>query len=166
MNRIFAWAILIVLMYAVQSSLLTYIDYKGISPNLMLLLTVSTAFLHGYRQGILMGLATGFLQDLTTGSYFGCSIFSYMVIGWFFGKFSDRIFKEQLLFPVLSAPLATFIHCSIMAVLLWMIGYKIELMYGIKHILQPMIFYQVAFSWLVHKIAYDFDNFLKTRNFR
>ena len=163
LNVIFSWTFLIILMYALQTSLLPFIGYNGITANLMLLLTVSTAFLKGYKHGVLMGLVTGFLQDVTSGSYFGCSIFSYMLIGWLFGKFSDRIFKEQLLFPILSAPLSTAMHCFIMAVLISLIGYKIDLMYGIQNILRPMIFYQVAFSWIVHKITYDFDKFLSNR---
>lgn len=164
LREIFSWAFLIILMYAAQTSLLPYIGYNGISANLMLLLTVSTAFLNGYRHGVLMGLATGFLQDVTTGSYFGCTIFSYMLIGWLFGIFSDRVFKEQLLFPVIGAPLAAFMHCAIMAMLIYTIGYQIDLTYGIQNILRPMIFYQVAFSWIVHKIAYEFDKFLKRRD--
>lgn len=152
---------MIVFMYAAQTSLLPYIGYNGVSVNLMLLLTVSTAFLYGYRHGILMGLITGFLQDVTTGSYFGCSIFSYMIIGWFFGKFSDRIFKEQLLFPILSAPLAAGMYFLLMEMLLTLIGYDIDFVQSVQTILYPMIFYQVAFSWLVHKLAYDFDKFAK-----
>ena len=165
LNVILSWTFLIILMYALQTSLLPFIGYNGITANLMLLLTVSTAFLKGYKHGVLMGLVTGFLQDVTTGSYFGCSIFSYMLIGWLFGKFSDRIFKEQLLFPVLSAPLATFMHCVIMAGLIFLIGYKIDLQYGIQNILRPMIFYQVAFSWIVHKVTYDFDKFLNQHEY-
>ncbi len=165
LSKIFSWAFLIILMYAAQTSLLPYIGYNGISANLMLLLTVSTAFLNGYKHGVLMGLATGFLQDVTTGSYFGCTIFSYMLIGWLFGKFSERIFKEQLLFPVLSAPIAAFMHCSIMAVLIYLIGYQIDLTYGVQNILQPMIFYQIVFSWIVYKIVYNFDKFLKRRDY-
>ncbi len=163
LNVIFSWAILIILMYAVQTSLLPFIGFNGVSANLMLLLTVSTAFLKGYKHGILMGLVTGFLQDITSGSYFGCAIFSYMIIGWFFGKFSDRIFKEQLLFPILSAPLAAAIHFFIMNFLISLIGYKINFLYSVQNILQPLIFYQVAFSWLIHKIAYDFYKFIKRR---
>ena len=160
-NVMLLWAILIILMYAAQTSLLPYIGYHGVSANLMLLLTVSTAFLRGYRHGVLMGLITGILQDFTTGSYFGCASFSYMIIGCFFGKFSERIFKEQLLFPVLSAPLAAGMYFFIMTFLLMLIGYKIDLLHSIQTILQPLIIYQVAFSWLVHKLAYDFDNFAK-----
>ncbi|MBQ7704816.1 MAG: rod shape-determining protein MreD [Selenomonadaceae bacterium] len=156
MNVILSWAVLIILMYAAQTSLLPYIGYNGVSANLMLLLTVSTAFLRGYRHGVLMGLITGILQDFTTGSFFGCSIFSYMLIGLFFGKFSDRIFKEQLLFPVLSAPLAAAMYFFIVTGLLFLIGYKIDFLHMIHTILQPLIIYQVAFSWIVHKIAYDF----------
>ena len=161
LNIIFSWAILIILMYAAQTSLLPYIGYNGVSVNLMLLLTVSTAFVHGYRHGVLMGLVTGMLQDFTTGSYFGCSIFSYMIIGLFFGKFSDRIFKEQLLFPVLSAPLAATMYFFIVTSLLFLIGYKIDFLHMIQTILQPLIIYQVAFSWLIHKVVYDFDKFAK-----
>ena len=166
MNIIISWAILIVLMYAAQTSLLPYIGYNGISANLMLLLTVSTAFLRGYRHGVLMGLITGILQDFTTGSYFGCTIFSYMIIGGFFGKFSDRIFKEQLLFPVLSAPLAATMYFFMMTLLLTLIGYKIDFLNSVQTILEPMIFYQITFSWIVHKIAYDFSRFSKRYLFR
>lgn len=161
LNILIAWAFLIILMYAIQTSLLPYIGYNGVSANLMLLLTVSTAFLHGYRHGILMGLVTGFLQDVTSGGYFGCAIFSYIIIGWFFGKFSDRIFKEQLLFPMLSAPLAAAMYFLIMILLLTMIGYNVNFLHMVQTVLQPMIFYQVAFSWLIHKVAYDFDKFTK-----
>ena len=161
LNIYLAWAILIILMYALQTSLLPYIGYNGVSANLMLLLTVSTAFVHGYRHGVIMGLITGLLQDFTTGSYFGCSIFSYMLIGGFFGKFSDRIFKEQLLFPVLSAPLAATMYFFIVTVLLFLIGYKVNFLQMIQTILQPLIIYQVAFSWLVHKVVYDFDKIFK-----
>lgn len=157
LNIFFSWTLLIVLMYAAQTSLLPYIGYNGVSANLMLLLTVSTAFLRGYRHGVLMGLITGILQDFTTGSFFGCSIFSYMIIGLFFGKFSDRIFKEQLLFPVLSAPLAAAMYFFIVTSLLFLIGYKIDFQLMIQNILFPLLLYQIAFSWLVHKIAYDFD---------
>lgn len=163
MNVIILWAVLIILIYSTQTSLLPFIGFNGVSANLMLLLTVSTAFLHGHRYGVLMGLVTGFLQDLTTGSYFGCAIFSYMIIGWFFGKFSDRIFKEQLLFPMLSAPLAAAMYFFMMTALITLIGYEIDFFHSVQTILRPMIFYQVAFSWIVHKIVYDFDKFVKRR---
>ena len=159
MKIVISWTILIVLMYTLQTSLLPFFDYNGVSANLMLLLTVSTAFVYGHRQGILMGLITGTLQDFTTGSFFGCTILSYMIIALFFGKFSDRFFKEQIFFPMLSAPVAAIMYFFIMTALLFLLGYRIDVVHTIQTILQPLIVYQVIFSWIVHKIVYSFYKF-------
>ena len=159
MKMVISWTILIVLMYTLQTSLLPFIGYNGVSANLMLLLTVSTAFIHGYRQGVLMGLITGTLQDFTTGSFFGCTILSYMIIGLVFGKFSGPFFKDQMFFPVLSAPVAATMYFFIMAGLLFLLGYRINLTQSIQTILQPLIIYQVIFSWAVHKVVYSFYKF-------
>ena len=159
MKMVISWTVLITLLYTLQTSLLPFLSYNGVSANLMLLLTVSTAFIHGYRQGVLMGLVTGTLQDFTTGSFFGCTILSYMLIGLIFGKFSDRIFKEQIFFPVLSAPIAAIMHFFIMTALLFLLGYRIDLTRSIQTILQPLIVYQILFSWIIHKIVYTFYKF-------
>lgn len=161
MKFVISWAVLITLMYTAQTSLLTYINYNGVSVNLMLLLTVSTAFVHGYDKGVAMGFATGLLQDLTAGGFFGCATLSYMIIGFVFGKFSGYIFKEQLFFPIASAPLAAAMHFLIMTGLIYMLGYKINIIQSIESTLMPFICYQIFFSWMVHKVVCDFNKFAK-----
>lgn len=147
----------IIAMYAAQTSLLTYLDYNGVSVNLMLLLTVSTAFLRGYYFGVAMGLLTGLLQDLTTGDFFGCATFAYITAGLIFGKFSERVVKEQFLIPVISAPVAAAIYFFITTGFICMLGYPLDIPNAINSILIPLIFYQVIFSLPVHKIVYEFD---------
>ncbi len=144
-------------MYAAQTSLLTYLDYNGVSANLMLLLTVSTAFLRGHYFGVAMGFCTGLLQDLTTGDFFGCATFAYMTAGLIFGKFSERVVKEQFLIPVISAPIAAAIYFFITTGFIFMIGYPIDILNTTDKVLIPLIFYQVIFSLPVHKIVYEFD---------
>ena len=150
----------ILAMYAAQSSLLTYLDYNGVSANLMLLLTVSTAFLRGHYFGVAMGFCTGLLQDLTTGDFFGCATFAYMTAGLVFGKFSERVVKEQFLIPVISAPIAAAIYFFITTGFILMFGYPLDILYAINKILIPLIFYQLIFSLPVHKIVYEFDKML------
>ena len=127
----------------------------------MLLLTVSTAFLLGSKKGVFMGFAAGLLQDLMTGSFFGCSIFSYMLIGLGCGKFATHVFREQFLMPVLTSIPAAAFHYAVMISFLFMFGYNIDLKSGAEHVLLPMIIYQFVFAWPVHKIVYTFDK--KTR---
>ena len=161
MKMIVSWTIIIVLMFTMQTSLLTFLDYNGVSVNLMLLLTVSVAFIHGWKYGVGMGFITGLLQDLSTGGYFGCATFSYMTIGFLFGKFSVHVFKDQFFFPVLSAPLAAVIHFFIMWILIFLIGYTVNIVYAVQNILIPFVIFQLIFAWLVHKVVFDFDKFAK-----
>lgn len=160
--KIFAmWAIFTSILYVLQTSLLPMLSYNGVSTNLMLLLTVSVAFLLGHRYGIFMGFAAGLLQDLTSGSYFGCDIFSYMLIGLLCGKFSDHIFKEQFLLPVLTSTVATVIHYFIIVMFIYLLGYNLNLKWNLQYTLVPMLCYQFVFAYPVHKLVFEFNKYVK-----
>ena len=161
MKMIISWAIIIFLAFTAQTSLFTYISFNGVSVNLMLLLVVSVAYIHGWKYGVAIGFVTGLLQDLTTGSFFGCAMFSYMTIGLLFGKFATRVFKEQFFFPVMSAPVAAVIYFAFMTALIYLLGYRIDLILSTQKILLPLVCYQLFFAWFIHKIVFDFDKFAK-----
>ena len=82
-----------------------------------------------------------------------------MTIGLFFGRFSKHVFKEQMFFPVLSAPMAAAIHFCIMSAFLFMLGMKPDLIQSVRTILIPFVLYQLVFSWFVHKVVKSFGNF-------
>ena len=67
-------------LYVLQTSFFPLIAYHSISPDFMLLVTTSYAFLKGMEKGTLMGFATGLLTDLATGTFFGIHAFSYMLL--------------------------------------------------------------------------------------
>ena len=161
MKMIISWTLIILLAYTAQTSLFSFIDFHGVSVNLMLLFVVSVAYIHGWKSGIAIGFATGILQDCATGSFFGCATFTYMTIGLLFGKFATRVFKEQFFFPVMSAPVAAVIYFAFMTAFIYLLGYKIDLIYSTKKILLPLVCYQLVFAAFVHKIVFDFDKFAK-----
>ena len=163
--RIFAlWAILTSIIYVLQYSFLPILfTYNGVSVNFMLLLTGSTAFLLGHRYGVFMGFASGLLQDLTTGSYFGCSIFSYMLLGFMFGKFSNHIFKEQFFLPVFSSIFAAAVHYFIMVMFVYLLGFKLNLQWSLLYTLVPMLCYQFAFAYPIHKLVFEFNNYINKK---
>ena len=56
-------ALAVIILYALQTSILPLIAYHGVTADLMLLFVTSTAFLKGVRVGALSGFAVGVLQD-------------------------------------------------------------------------------------------------------
>lgn len=153
-----AWA---VLLYVLQTSFLPLIAYRGISPDLMLLLTVSFAFLHGARYGSLMGFCAGLLDDLATGTFFGINIFSRTIIGFVCGRFSDQVFREQLLLPIFAALMATAVNYFITAAFIFMLGYSFNILNHIQTYLPVALYYQLLFAYPVHVLTIKVDKYIR-----
>ena len=163
MRIIGLWAMVLVLLYALQTSLLTFINFDGFSANLMLLLTVSVAFLRGHEKGAFFGFMAGLLQDATTGSYFGLATFSYMTIGLIFGKFSVNLFRDQSLLPVISSIPALVIHFAITIAFLFLLGWQIDLIRFLKFDFWPTAIMQVVLTYPVHRLVLSLNELSKRR---
>ncbi len=163
MRIIGLWAMVLILLYALQTSLLTFISFDGFSANLMLLMTVSVAFLRGHEKGAFFGFMAGLLQDATTGSYFGLAMFSYMTIGLIFGKFSVNLFREQSLLPVISSIPALALHFAITIAFLFMLGREIDLIRFWKFDFWPTAIMQVVLAYPIHRLVLSLNEFSKKR---
>ena len=157
------WAAFAAGLYVLQTSLLPIIAYHGVSPNLMLLLTVSFAFLRGTRQGGLMGFLTGLMQELSTGTFFGLCSFSQTLLGLFCGRFANRVFKEQFSLPVLTSLGATAFNYFILALLMVLLGYRFNLVGQLQFTLLPMLVYQLACAYPVHRVTYVLERRLREK---
>ena len=148
------WALLLVVSYALQTSLLSFINFDGFSANLLLLMTVSVSYLRGFKQGVFFGFIAGLLQDATSGSYFGLAILSYMTVALAFGKFSVNMFRDEALLPVITAIPALALHFAITIALLFLLGWQIDFVRLLKFDFWPAAITQVVLSWPVHRIVY------------
>jgi len=157
MKQFATWSAFVAILYVLQTSLLPLISFHGISVNFMLLLTVSYAFLRGVRQGVLMGFLTGLMEDLASGTFLGMNTLSQMVIALACGRMSNGVFKEQFFLPVLSSLVAAVANYFILATLMLLLGYRFNLLAQMQHMLLPMLIYQLAFAYPVHRLTYDLD---------
>lgn len=163
MKKFFKLALTILALYALQTSLLPLIAVNGISPDLMLLATVSYAFLRGAKQGALMGFCIGLLEDLSSGTFLGINAFTKLVIGLFFGRFSEGVFKEQFFLPVFASVGATLLNYFILAIIMLLLGYRFNPLGTMELALLPMLLYQLAFAYPVHRLLYELDKKLNKK---
>lgn len=154
MKKFGIWSAATVGLYVLQSSLLPWLSYHGLSTNLMLLWVVSFSFLKGHPMGVFMGFCAGLLQDLATGTFFGCNILSCMLLGYVCGRLSEGVFKEDFLLPILASTVASVTHYFIMFALMFLLGYRLNLSDSVHYTLVPMMFYQLALAYPVHRLAY------------
>ena len=163
MRKIGKWAAFAAALFVLQTSMLPLIAYHGVSVDLLLLLTVSVAFLRGAEQGAFMGFSLGLMQDLATGTFFGVNTLARTIIGFLFGQFSDRVFKEQFFLPVLASVAVTILNYFILSLLMVLLGYRFNLESHMQQILVPMLLYQLAFAYPVHYLAYRLDKRLEEK---
>ena len=153
MNTI-VWLSVIVTTIIIQSTLLPLIAFKGICPDMLLIVVVSYSLLSGKEKGVGMGFFAGLLQDLASGSIFGINTLSKLATGYFFGLAERQVFKEHILLPVTATAVATVFNGIVMFLVLFMLGYKVNIGSAFMNNIVPLVGYNVIIAIPVHYIVY------------
>ena len=72
--------IIFILAFAVQTTVLRYIAFNHVAPNLLLCLVIVFSFLYDKPFGILLGVIFGFFWDLSFGVYIGVSSIGLLIV--------------------------------------------------------------------------------------
>ena len=163
MKKCFIWAVCLMVLYILQSSLLPLIAYNGVSPDILLIVVISFSLLRGSHFGFLMGFSAGLLEDLASGTFFGMNTFCKMILGYVFGLVEHKVFKENFFLPIMSMVLATSLNYFISAFLMVLLGYRFNLMHHMEHILFPLLLYNAIFAFPVHKFVYKICELVKEK---
>ena len=111
LGRVAAIGALVVLAFALQTTLLEQATILGVVPQLVLVVVVALAYLDGERVGVVVGFAGGLLQDLSLppGSIVGLTALVYTMIGYGVGSFRNYTTGESIWTPVLAVTLSSFV---------------------------------------------------------
>lgn len=157
------WFLLLIVLYALQTSLLPIIAYNGQSPDLLLLFVVSFSLLEGPKYGTLMALGAGLLKGLASGTFFGIDAFSFVIIALFVGRFYNQVFREARFLPLVASAGATVAHYVIIVLFAFALGFRFSLLEHIQNFLLPMMVYQFIFSYPVHRLTVKMDTLTRTK---
>lgn len=97
----------------------------GAQPDLMFLAVVAWGLLSGGREGVIWGFVGGFLLSLFSGAPFALAPCVLMAVGALTGLGRARVYRTQLLFPVLAALIASVMHGLLWLSLLYVSGHTV-----------------------------------------
>lgn len=157
MKNFLCWLVLAAGLYVLNTSFLPLIFYRGVGPDLLLLVTVSFAFLRGRRMGAFMGFMTGLLEDLASGGLLGLNTFSNMLMGFACGVFSNRVLRDSFVLPIVAACVSTVSVFFIYELVFVLLGYGFYPLAHLKLKLLPMLFYNIIFAWPIHCVVHRTD---------
>jgi len=159
MRRVITLGLLIIINFSLQSTIFGFHDVSSISPNLMLILTMSFGLMRGRREGMLVGFFCGFLIDCFFSSVMGFYMFLYMIIGYVNGFFHKNYMIEDVLLPLIVIIVDEIVFNSVIFLIFFFLQNRLQFNgYFIKIILP-----ETLCTALLTIIVYKFYVFINKR---
>lgn len=132
--RYFIIAIIVLVNFIIESTILQHISIFGVVPNTSLIIIVCISILTGKKTGSVLGLLLGFLQDMFFYDVIGVHALIYFLIGYTIGLTDKKVFKENLFLPFVFTALSTITFHMIFYVFMYFQSISIDLIRFIKNI--------------------------------
>ena len=150
--------ILVIASFILQTTLFRVVDFGGITPNLLIILTASTAFIKGDKPGLLVGFFSGLLVDIFFGNYIGFFALIYMYIGFIVGKLHVIFFTQNLAIPIVIISLADFVFGFVCYVLMFLFRTKFNIGYYMTSIIIPELVYTALIAIFYYPLILWINN--------
>ncbi len=157
--------LLLLLCFIIQTTLLPFLAVYNISPDFILIFVTAISMLNGQWEGMIFGIIAGILMDIFYSPIFGIYSLIYATIGFFVGKISKNIFKENP-FAALLFTISDSVYKGIVVIIV-----KAALSYktGIGLSFLALSLPEALLNGIIIFLAYDYlvilnDQIMKKRN--
>lgn len=149
-----------------QSTVFRALDFAGIVPNLMIILTAAFGFMRGENEGIVIGFFCGLLIDIVFADILGFYALLFMYIGFLNGKFNRIFYPEDIKLPIGLILISDLSYSMICYVLLFLLNGKFHFLYYLKNIILPEMVYTIVITCALYPIILFINNKLEFRERR
>lgn len=154
MRRKIVSLIIIFVCFLFQSTFWNIITFTNIKPNLMLILVVSFALMHGSRTGIWFGFISGFLSDILYGDLFGVNALLFMLIGYLVGKMYQVFFDDDIRVALLATGIADLAYNVVYYIIKFAFGIRYNFPAYALHIMIPEIIFTLILTVILYRLFY------------
>ena len=163
MRRYIFVGLLIFICFLLQSTVFQSLDFGGIVPNLLIVLTASFGFMSGDVAGLIIGFICGLLCDICYGDVIGFQALIMMYIGYLNGKFSGIFYPEDVKLPLALIVLSDFSFGVVNYFLLFLMRGRLDFPFYLKTIIIPEVIYTTIVTLLLYPIIMKINFALETR---
>ncbi len=154
MRRKIVLAVLILVTFILQTTIFQTLSIASISPNLLLILTVSFGFMRGKREGLFVGFFCGLLIDIFYGNMVGFYALLYMYIGFLNGFLYKVFYDEDIKVPMLLVGVSDIAYGLVVYGLQFLMRGRLAVFSYIHHIILPEMVYTVLITVIFYRILF------------
>ncbi|MDE7321122.1 MAG: rod shape-determining protein MreD [Lachnospiraceae bacterium] len=136
--------------FVLQTTLFQALSFGGISPNILIIITVSYGFMYGKKYGMVVGFLCGLLMDIFYGNVLGFYALVYLYIGAANGVFHSIFFQEDIKLPLVLILVSDFAYLFTCYVLLFLLRGRFDFLFYLKHTIFPEIVYTIFVTVFIY----------------
>ena len=157
MKRKLVTFLMILACFLVQTTLWNLFPLGNVTPNLLLILTVSMGLMRGRHTGMWVGFISGLIIDMFYGTLFGFNALVYMYIGYINGRFYKVFFDEDIKIPIVMVAVSGFAYNMVFYVIQFLFRQRYAFSAYLTHIILPEILYTVLCTLILYKLFYHIN---------
>ncbi|MDO5539861.1 MAG: rod shape-determining protein MreD [Eubacteriales bacterium] len=135
-----------------QCSLMPAISIASITPNLMIVLTVSFGLMRGKRAGLLLGFLCGLLTDLMIGPIVGFRAFIYMFIGYYSGYCYRIFYDDDIKMPILLTAAGDMVYGFAVYIFQFLLRGRVGIFFYIRRMILPEVIYTILITIVFYRL--------------
>ena len=147
-------AVLIVLNYVLQSTVLSRFVIFGVQPDTALVFIVSYGLLRGDVEGAIFGFFAGLMHDVTGGTVIGLYAMLGMVTGYFAGKPFKDYFHNNVFLPLALVVVATLVYQFVYYFLVFLFQGRVALGLYFQEIILPKTIYTAILAVPLYSLLF------------
>ncbi|MBQ7678122.1 MAG: rod shape-determining protein MreD [Lachnospiraceae bacterium] len=140
--------------FIIQTSIFNRIALAGITPNILLVITVAFGYLKGRKAGVVIGFVCGILLDVFIGSYFGMNALIFIYIGYLNGLVRLFYFGDDVKFPMLLIAVSDMLYGCIVFATMLLMRERYDFSFYFEHVIVPEAIYTVIVGIVVYMAIY------------
>lgn len=166
MRRKITITILIWVCFLLQSTLFQTLDFGGIAPNLLIVLTAAFGFMRNEKEGLIIGFFCGLLCDIFFGDVIGFYALVYMYIGYLNGKFSGVFYPEDIKLPMALIVVSDLSYGMLCYISLFLLRGRLDFPFYFLNIILPEMVYTTVVTLLLYPLVLFINIRLENREKR
>ena len=136
--------------FVLQTTLFQALNFGGISPNILIIITVSYGFMYGKKCGMIVGFLCGMLMDIFYGNVLGFYALVYLYIGAANGVFHSIFYQDDIKLPLVLILASDFVYSFTCYVLLYLLRSRFDFIFYLKHVILPEIVYTIFVTSFIY----------------
>ena len=156
MRRKITLAVLLLAVFILQGTIFQTLSIASISPNLLLILTVSFGFMRGKQEGLFVGFFCGLLIDIFYGyeNVVGFYALLYMYIGFFNGFLYKVFYDEDIKVPMLLVGVSDLAYGLVVYGIQFLLRGRLDVFVYLYRIIIPEMVYTVLITVIFYRILF------------